>query len=160
TTATLTGGTGAVMFGVSNWSGTANLNGRSGNDQFTVSVGGGGIVNVADSVTSSANLLTIYGTNAGDQINVQPSKTVHAANTVNYTSSIGRLSVIGGSGADTFMVTPSTSAVYGINGGSPTPPSAGDTLAINPSFVNGASLSPSFDPATGFSGQWNFSNAA
>jgi|GEM_PF-4947183 len=68
------------------------------------------------------------------------------------------LDVMGGSGSDTFNVTPSTTVAISVNGGNPPPPAVpGDTLSIDTSGTTNATLSAT-PSAAGYSGNWTFGN--
>ena len=79
---------------------------------------------------------------------------------VNY-SGVTNLNVTGSDGSDTFDVTPAAATTILVDGGLPTPPAApGDTLNVNLVGATGASLSGTFNPVSGYSGTWTFTNAA
>ena len=129
------------------------------------------IVNVGSASTVLASLLgplTLNGQGASSTLNINDqgdttgqtynlaSGTVSGAVAATY-SGFASLTVIGGSGADIFNVAPSNTQFI-IGGNSPTPPNFGDQLNMN-SLTPGSTLLVSFDPASGFSGSWNFVGA-
>ena len=68
-------------------------------------------------------------------------------------SGITNFIVTGGSGSDTFNVTPSTTTTFTIHGNLPTPPaSPGDTLIV----PSGGTLTDEMDTSSGYSGIWTF----
>jgi uncharacterized repeat protein (TIGR01451 family) len=114
-------------------------------------------VNVAETGTGT-NQLTLYGTNAGDTFTVNPTRTMDGGQMVSY-SGIQNVTINGGTGSDTFNVTPSGTIAFTINGGQPTPPAnPGDTLNLILTGTINPNLSETFDPASGYSGQWTFGN--
>jgi hypothetical protein len=61
--------------------------------------------------------------------------------------------VNGGSGSDTFNVTPSSGTTFTVHGNNPTPPaSPGDVLTV----PSGGTLTETFSSSAGYSGMWTF----
>jgi hypothetical protein len=129
------------------------LDGRGGNDQYVVQLGGMGVGNVriADSGTTDGDRATVYGTNEDDTLTVYNNPLngeeqtggfvrLDAGNrTVDYTGTLEFLTVLGLDGDDLFHVQPSRTAEITVNGGSPhfgqIVPPGGDTLDFD-SFDN------------------------
>ncbi len=64
--------------------------------------------------------------------------------------------VNGGSGSDTFNITPSVGTTFTVHGNNPTPPaSPGDALTV----PSGGTLTDTFSPGAGYSGTWTFAGA-
>jgi autotransporter-associated beta strand protein len=110
------------------------LDGRGGNDQYVVQLGGmgGGNVEIADSGNTNGDRATVYATEADERLtvnNVDPAEETTAGGTVyvgvapvervRYTGSLEFLTVMGEGGSDTFHVQPSRTAEITVNGGSP-----------------------------------------
>jgi uncharacterized repeat protein (TIGR01451 family) len=77
---------------------------------------------------------------------------------INYTN-LANVSVIGGTLSDTFNVTPSATTAFIISGGQPNPPAhPGDALNVNLTGAINPNVNEMFNLATGYSGQWTFSN--
>jgi hypothetical protein len=130
------------------------LDGRGGNDQYVVQLGGmgGGNVEIADSGNTNGDRATVYATEADERLtvnNVDPAEETTAGGTVyvgvapvervRYTGSLEFLTVMGEGGSDTFHVQPSRTAEITVNGGSPhfgeIVPPGGDMLDFD-SFDN------------------------
>jgi uncharacterized repeat protein (TIGR01451 family) len=134
------------------------VNGMGGGDSIIIDFGSlNAAVNVAETGTGS-NQVTLYGSDAGDTFTVNHTRTMDGGQMVSY-SGIQAVTVNGGTGSDTFNVTPSNTIPFTINGGQPTPPAnPGDTLNVNLAGTTSPNLSDNFDPASGYSGQWTFGN--
>jgi hypothetical protein len=135
--ATLTGGASANTFTVSGWTGTVDLNGSGGGDDYRITLNGSASAayTVADSGTSGTDDLTVTGTALVDQLTVRKDSVSSLNQSVNY-SGIERLQVNGGASDDTINVQ-STSTSLIVNGDT-----GNDTinLTYNESFQ--------FDPVT------------
>jgi hypothetical protein len=129
------------------------------------------IVGGADNTLANvAGPLTINGQGASDTLTINDQGD-SAGQTFNLTagsisgviavSQNGIIEVIvnGGSGSDTFNITPSATTVFSVHGNNPTPPSSGDQLNLNLAGITDATLSEEFNPSTGYSGSWSFTNA-
>jgi hypothetical protein len=110
------------------------LDGDAGNDAYSVTLGHlTGTASVDDQAGEGTDALTINGTAVADSFTINGGQTQAGSQTVAYTANLESLQVNGLAGNDTFAVTPSPTAVIGINGGSPSAPaSPGDTLAFTP----------------------------
>jgi Ca2+-binding RTX toxin-like protein len=71
--ATLTGGAGVNNFTVSNWSGTATIDGGSGDDTYIINLNGtgAGTTTVSDSGTTGSDTLTVNGTATADTLTLK-----------------------------------------------------------------------------------------
>ncbi len=112
-------------------SGSVKLDGKDGDDTYTVQLGNlGGQVDVNDAAAQGTNdKLIIVGTGSADALTIDASITTltSPSQTVTYLAGLEQLEVQGGNVADTFNVTPSTTASINILGGAPTT-SLGDKL--------------------------------
>jgi hypothetical protein len=140
---TLNGGSGVDTFLVQSLSAPITLNGNGGADVFTVSsatstvdtisaalvISGGGqagdVVTVSDTGNATGKQVTIDG---GSVSSTTSGSFFAAGGSLAY-GGVANLTVLGGSGNDTFDVTPATApgTVISVDGGDPTTP-PGDTL--------------------------------
>ncbi|HEY6231521.1 MAG TPA: hypothetical protein VIW64_09655, partial [Pyrinomonadaceae bacterium] len=114
--------------------------------------GGGGSVAVAnlildESVASAAHTWSVTPPNFVD----------NGGGAVPY-SAVTNFTIQGGSGNETFNVTPSSATTFNMNGNNPKPPaSPGDSLTVDESGTTGANLSKTSTPS-GFQGSFTFTN--
>lgn len=114
-----------------------NLNGASGNDTL--------IANDTTTTSAETYILTPTSLSRGgpDVISYQ---------------NIPNVQVNGGSGADTFDITPSSATQFTVNGNNPAPPAnPGDTLSVDYTSLTGITLSNT-SSASGNSGSIDFNN--
>ena len=112
--AELTGGSNANSFSVSNWTGTATLNGAGNSDTYTVDLKGSGSGTTTINDSSGNDSATVNGTSSADTIVITTTQVTRGSETVNYTST-ETLVVNGNDGIDIFQVT-DTSITTTING--------------------------------------------
>jgi len=122
TSVTVSGGPDADTFNVSvSGASGITIDGAASGDTYAVAMGGlTGAVTISDTGTSGTDTATISGTSDADAFDITASAVVLGSKQVNYSSSLESLGVQGGTGADSFAVTPSTVTVIAINGGDPT----------------------------------------
>jgi hypothetical protein len=122
--AQLTGGAGANSFTVSNWTGTADLDGVGNSDTYQIDFNGSGsgIVHVTDTgsgpPSSNLDTLTVSGTAGSDAITISAARVARGTEQVNY-SGLESVTVNGapnptGTAPDIFNVT-STSVLTTVN---------------------------------------------
>jgi len=92
--------------------------------------------------------VTVNDTGGGSSFNL---------NIPNPAAGLAGLTVNGGNGAGSFLVTPSATIPFTINGGGNPQPAPGNVLFLNPFGTTGASLADT-NSATGFQGAWTFTN--
>jgi len=130
------GGTGGVQ----------NING--GGVTVTGKVGGSTTLTLDDSADSTGRTATVTG---AQTTGLAPSTLAYA--------NVGTLSILGGSGSDTFNVTPSSSTGMSFDGGLPAPPTLpGDTLNFNLSGITNPQINTT-SSASGYAGTATFGNA-
>jgi hypothetical protein len=112
--AELTGGSNANSFSVSNWTGTATLDGAGNSDTYTVDLKGSGSGTTTINDSSGNDSATVNGTSSADTIVITTTQVTRGSETVNYTST-ETLVVNGNDGIDIFQVT-DTSITTTING--------------------------------------------
>jgi len=112
--AELTGGSNANSFSVSNWTGTATLNGAANSDTYTVDLKGSGSGTTTINDSSGNDSATVKGTSSADTIVITTTQVTRGSETVNYTST-ETLVVNGNDAIDIFQVT-DTSITTTING--------------------------------------------
>ena len=137
---TLIGGAGNDTFNVGN-AGTLTVN----SDLFVTDAGGGGSLVVDDSADATGRTVTISATQITGASN----------GAINFGAGVTALTFNGGTGADTFAVTPNATATLAINGGLPTT-CPGDILTVDLAGVTNPVSTPG---ATG-AGAITFGNRA
>ena len=162
-TVSVQGGAGDDTFIVNTTgSSVVNLDGQGGSNNYTVNLdstfGSVDTVSVSNTGSTGINALTVNDTNdTNPQIYaINGSAVSSAIGTVDYASGGGleNVSVNGGSGSDTFDVTPDANNIitFNINGNAPTPPppaSPGDTLIYRATGLTGITDNGSTITATG-----------
>jgi hypothetical protein len=143
----VTGSLGGAAFRAVSFSGVTQLTfaGGGGHDQLTVTPYASTAVSFTNSTTGT-DTLTVTGPAGGDAFTVTPSQVALAGyQPISYGSNVGDLYLHGGSGNNTFDVTPSTTATLHVDGG----PSANNTLRVNLAGTSNAQRS---------STAWTFAN--
>jgi Calx-beta domain len=152
-TTTIASGTGLVVHGQAG-DDTVNI-GQAGSTAGVGAVsvddaGGRTSLTMGDSADSTARNVTV-GPGAVSGLTTGP---------ISY-ADVSDLMVDGGSGADSYSVTPSPSTAFTLNAGGPGPPSfPGDVLGLDLTGASVPTLSASTDPAAGVNGSWSFGNRA
>jgi len=112
--ATLSGSAGDNTFTVTDWTGTATLDGAGNGDTYTVNLKGSGSGTTTIDDSSGSNSATVNGTSSADTIVITTTQVTRESETVNYTST-DTLVVNGNDAIDIFQVT-DTSITTTING--------------------------------------------
>jgi hypothetical protein len=168
-TTTLNTGTGADVVAVGSTSGgTLDVNGQAGDDTVTIgdAADGGvqliaGTTDITNASGSTAVILDDTADTTGQNATVSGSGvTGLAPGTIEYTpGQVTNVNIDGGSGADTFDVTPSSGVTFDVDGGDPTPPALpGDALNLVLTGITGAHDTDTVG-ASGHFGTWQFTNA-
>jgi Ca2+-binding RTX toxin-like protein len=141
--AILTGGPSGNTFTVSNWSGTAYLDGAGGGDAFIVNfVGaGGGTTNITESNPAGTNTVTVNGPGFGGSFLITPTQVKLGGETVNY-GNVQALTVNAVAGNNTLTVN-GDSVPTTVNGGSGTDAVIANGPFAAALFVNGTGGSTS-----------------
>ena len=96
--------------------------------------------------------------NAGETFNFSPGS-ITGEVAINYTG-INAIEVAGGTGSNTFNITPSTTTSLSIGNERPASPnSPGNTLNLNLAGITNPTLGVEFENSFGFTGTWTFGNA-
>jgi hypothetical protein len=167
----ITGGTGNDVFNVQSTASTTPLTIDGSNGSDTVNVGstapalGGTVANIAGSIsvgnTSGQTALVVddSGDATGQTVSVTSSAvTGLAPAAINYTAGqVPSVSVHGGSGNDTFNVSPAASTAFNIDGGPPTT-APGDTLSVNLAGASNAFVTITSSNGASQAGNYTFGN--
>lgn len=149
-------GSGADTFTVSSISLPTTLDGGAGGDSYAIDMSGlGAAISLLDSGADGVDSAALSGLAGATSYRVGPTQTVgNNFAIVNYDSNLEALSLTGGSAADSFVVTPSASTTFTLDGAGPTT-TPGDSISVLPSGATGAELD--LGPAAG-QGVYSFSN--
>jgi CHAT domain-containing protein len=155
--ATLTGGAGVNNFTVSNWSGTATIDGGSGDDTYIINLNGtgAGTTTVSDSGTTGSDTLTVNGTATADTLTLTATQLNRGAETVNLNGAIENLAVDAGLGNDEITVneainlTGNISLSTGLDGGDITVNSGINASSLD---LNGSNITTTSNSALNTNG--------
>jgi filamentous hemagglutinin family protein len=155
--ATLTGGAGVNSFTVRNWSGTATIDGGSGDDTYIINLNGtgAGTTTVSDSGTTGTDTLTVNGTATADTLTLKTTQLTQGTKTVNYSGAIENLSLDAGLGNDEITVnepinlTGNISLSTGLDGGDITVNSG---INANSLDLNGSNITTTSNSALNTNG--------
>lgn len=118
--AVLSGGASNNTFTVSNWTGTATLDGQDGSDTYNITFKGtgAGVVTIHDTGAVGTDLAIVNGTANPDRFRIDTAVRL-GTELVNFDATLERLRVNGLDGADRFDVVPSVATAIEIDGGNP-----------------------------------------
>jgi CHAT domain-containing protein len=155
--ATLTGGAGVNSFTVSNWSGTATIDGGGGGDTYIINLNGtgAGTTTVSDSGTTGSDTLTVNGTATAETLTLTATQLSRGAETVNLNGAIENLAVDAGLGNDGITVnepinlTGNISLSTGLDGGDITVNSGINASSLD---LNGSNITTTSNSALNTNG--------
>jgi hypothetical protein len=101
--ANLTGGSSSNTFTVSDWSGTATLDGQGGGDSYQVNFAGNGAGTTTIQDSGGTGTLVVRGTGGADTLGVDYNRVTRGRETVNF-GGVQQLTVDAGGGNDTIYV--------------------------------------------------------
>jgi hypothetical protein len=133
--------------------GSLQIDGQGGDDSYDVFFGNlGGQVDIDDQAAEGTDDLILWGSGMPNVFTIGATQTTLGAQTVTYTANLEDITVEGEGGADTFDVTPSTTATIDLLGGDPTMAPgdtvnfmtpAGQSVAVTPDGADGGTFSTS-----------------
>jgi CHAT domain-containing protein len=155
--ATLTGGAGVNSFTVTNWSGTATIDGGTGDDTYIINLNGtaAGTTTVSDSGTTGSDTLTVNGTATAETLRLTATQLSRGAETVNLNGAIENLAVDAGLGNDEITVnepinlTGNISLSTGLDGGDITVNSGINASSLD---LNGSNITTTSNSALNTNG--------